>query len=138
MNMRDKNTSEILSYESDLDALIRSHREELQRLRELSYSLSGNGTSQNASRESHDAPYVNIVNKIITFEKQIEREINELIDLKIKIHNAIGSIKDTTEKLVLRYKYIEKKSEEEIAEIMSYSPKQIGRIHSDALRKLKL
>lgn len=55
------------------------------------------------------------------------------IDLRKEIIRKIESMSEETEKIVLRYRYIQLLKWEEIAIRMSYSWKQIHRIHGSAL-----
>lgn len=59
-------------------------------------------------------------------------------EIRDRIENAIESISDDTEREVLSQKYLCFRTNEETAEIMSYSKRQIERIHIKALSHLNI
>ena len=81
------------------------------------------------------------IGELIAELESIEREYlikNELaIKELVKIETAISTLEIPAERILLRKRYIEGKRWEQIAEDMSYSIRQIHRLHSKALRKLK-
>ena len=69
----------------------------------------------------------------------IKKEIENLIDLKKKIHDAIDAVRDPNQRLVLRYRYIEFFPWVKIiAEMndMFYSERQTYRFHSEGLKQI--
>lgn len=122
-----------------LNEKIESHTRELEQLRRLSLSLPKMDMSKDivSCSKKQDASYVEIIEKIVELENQITAEIDDYVDFKTQIHNAINSVEKPNENLVLRYRYIEMMSWDEIAEKMNYSNKQIRRIHYEALKSLK-
>lgn len=61
-----------------------------------------------------------------------------ILDEEIIIDNAIETLSISKERTVMRYRYIEGCKWEEICVKANYSWKQLHRIHSDALKKLKI
>ena len=61
-----------------------------------------------------------------------------ILDEEIIIDNAIETLSISKERTVMRYRYIEGRKWEEICAKANYSWKQLHRIHSDALKKLKI
>ena len=121
-----------------LNELINSHIREVEQLRLLSTSV----PSTDFSKERVQGGKLpgdrisNIIAKIVDLEKQISAEIDNFIDLKKEIHDAIDAVKSPDQRLVLRCRYIEFLTWEKTAEIMNYSIKQIHRIHSAALQNV--
>jgi len=69
---------------------------------------------------------------IIEYQELINEKLKEAYKLKAKIEKAIIGL-PAREQHLIRLRYVDRKSFEEIAVIMFYSWKQVHRIHSDAL-----
>ena len=72
------------------------------------------------------------------YEKEIDRRIDELYRVKLEILSAIGAINDSTLRKLLVKRYLQFKTWEQIAVEMSYSWRQIVRLHGKALQKVKM
>lgn len=71
--------------------------------------------------------------------KSINDYLDDLCQLNVemaKIENMIDNVRDETSRVVLGYKYLQFKTFEEIAEIMSYSVIQIKRIHTKGIKMI--
>lgn len=77
-----------------------------------------------------------LVSKIIDLENEIQSEIDEAVDLEREIRTVINKQENETERLLLKLRYIDFNTWEEIAEKMDYSVMQIWRIHNSALMNL--
>lgn len=120
--------------------LIRSNEKELHELEMLSVSLPGTDYSKDRVKtgSSSDANYTEIIAKIDILERLIKAEIDKLLALKIEIRNVICSIKNDEERLILKYRYISFYTWENIADELNLSLRTVHRIHSDALRNVKV
>lgn len=74
------------------------------------------------------------VSKIIELEKEINKDIDNLIDLKCEARKSIEQLNDDREKLVLYKRYFENKTFEQISVELNYSWRHIHRLHSSALQ----
>lgn len=121
-----------------LNELINSHIKELEQLRLISTSVPSIDFSKERVQGGQfpGDKIANIVGKIVDLERQINAEIDSFIDLKKEIHDAIEAVKNPNERLVLRCRYIEFLTWEQVAERMNYSIKQVHRIHSEALKNV--
>ena len=81
------------------------------------------------------AEYVGKVDELLD---ELKKSLYVRIDLRKEIIRKIETISDETEKIVLRYRYIQLLKWEEIAMKMSYSWKQIHRIHDSALMHFRM
>lgn len=72
------------------------------------------------------------------YEKEIDRRIDELYQIKLEILSAIGAVNDSTLRKLLVKRYLQFKTWEQIAVEMSYSWRQIVRLHGKALQKIKM
>ena len=118
-----------------LDALINSELRELERLKDLSRSISGSNFEQhyNPNRPS-EAPFAKWIGRIDEMEREINNHIDELVDLKTKIETAISQMENPEEQVILRHRYIDGFSWELIGREMSISERTVRRIHGSALQ----
>ena len=72
--------------------------------------------------------------KFIEAADEINDKIDELIGLKLKVGNEIDRLKKPEERMVLRLRYINLDTFEEIAVALQYDIRQIHRIHGNALQ----
>lgn len=71
--------------------------------------------------------------KLLDIQALYNRQWDKLIDLRRQIEQAIVSVKDSRERTLLGYRYIDGLSWEEICVKMHYEWAQVHRIHSRAL-----
>ena len=117
-----------------LDQRINSDIEEVARLREMASGISAPalGDKVQTSR-SGEAPFVRSVEKIMALEEKINQEIDLLVDLKEQIRGVITAVPDTDERMVLRYRYIQGLTWEQIGLEMNADERTIRRWHGNAL-----
>ena len=122
-----------------LDHKINSDIEELQRLREMSCSISSPqlGDRVQTSR-STDAPFVKCLYKIQELEAKIDSEIDLFVDLKKEIRSVIEKVENTDEQMVLRYRYIHNMTWEEIGDELKIDARTARRWHGSALTSVVL
>lgn len=76
-----------------------------------------------------------IVAKITEVQDEINRQLEKSYELLVKIEKAIEKLPER-EKYLVRARYLDLKTWEQIAVDMKYSWKQVHRIHSKALKLL--
>ena len=79
----------------------------------------------------------NAVCRIADIEQQINREIDRQIDLRERIETAICAIPDGRLRDLMRYRYIDGLTWEQIAVTMNFSYQWVCKLHGDALRKIE-
>ena len=79
-----------------------------------------------------------IIAKIVDLEQEINEQIDKLISVRIEIAGVIGAVEDDVLRQVLQFRYIDGKPWERVAADMGYSWRNIHRLHSKALNKVKL
>ena len=122
-----------------LRELIASHYSELQRLRsinDLRSSLANVGNGGGGGGTVGMA--ILRAEKRVDLEAKILAEINEMLGLWDELHDAIQSVEDRDERLVLRMRYIDELNIREIAGALHVSVRQAWRIHDEAVKKLKV
>lgn len=85
--------------------------------------------------KSTDDRLSEIVCKIVEVQNEINRQLEKSYECMAKIEKAIETL-PPREAYLIRMRYLELKSWEEIAVEMKYSWRQVHRIHSDALKLL--
>lgn len=118
-----------------LDELIDSKLRELERLKDLSKSISGSNfeSHYNPNRPT-EAPFEKWIGKVDETEREISNQIYALLDLKTKIEAAVSQMKNPEEQVVLRRRYIDGFSWELIGRKMNISERTVRRIHGSALQ----
>lgn len=119
-----------------LNNLIKSDKEELEELRSLSTSISGDITQERVQTSTTGDKVVNIIAKIVDLENEIENEIKTFIDLKKEVRNVINQVEDVDERLFLRYRYINFYQWKEITSAMKCSNTQIQRLKERAIESV--
>lgn len=133
------NAKEYLQQAYRLNELIDSNQRELDQLRALSTSISAVDVSKErvqGGADSHDK-IGSIIAKIVDLNDIINDEIDRFVDLKTDIHNKIMLIPDNTEKLVLKYRYIEFETWESIAVELGYTFQWVHVLHKRALKNFE-
>lgn len=76
--------------------------------------------------------------KIDELLRNLEKQMNKRIELRLRISREIESMSDETESLLLRYRYIQGLKWEDIALRMDYSWQHIHKIHAKALQHFEM
>ena len=91
----------------------------------------------NASRNV-DPPFVRYLGKIVDLQNKINDEIDRLVDLKEQQRNAINLVPDRNEQLVLKERYINGKTWEQISVCLNADRSTVIRWHGKALKNFKI
>ena len=130
---------EYLMQANRLNELINSHLAEIDELRSLSCSLSGSNFSERVDHSrSTDPPFVRCINKIVDMENELNAEIDRLITLKGEINNALSTVVNADQRMLLRYRYVNNYSWHKISILMNVSSRTVHRIHSSALQNFSV
>lgn len=118
-----------------IDNEIQAHLEERSRLRqaiEIKTTSYNDNKVQETNSNNYDERYI----KYVDMADIINEKIDTLIDLKMKVSSEIDQLDKAEHRLLLRQRYINLKSFEEIAVCMSYDIRQVHRIHGNALQNM--
>lgn len=126
---------EYLNQARHLDALIHCRLREIDYWRDLSSSVSGSSFEEhhNSNRPT-EAPFVRCLEKIDEIQHSVEEKVAYLICLKEEINKAIDKLDNRDEQLLLRYRYLDNCTWEEIAAMLNVSIRSVHRIHGMALQ----
>ncbi len=131
---------EYLNQARHLDALINSRLREIDYWRDLSSSVSGtrfDGMPHSPNRPT-EAPFVRCLEKIDEIQRSVEEKVAYLVRLKEEINTAIDMLEDRDEQLVLRYRYLDDCTWEEISRMLNVSLRTVHRIHGSALQNFSV
>lgn len=123
-----------------LNELIQCNKQELADLRLLSDNISGIDYSKDRVQISptNEAGFTKIVAKIVELEKAINDDIEKMLSLKLEIRTTINKVQDNDEKLLLKHRYLNFLSWEDICDEMNISIRTAFRIHSNALNHVQV
>lgn len=126
---------EYLNQARHLDALIHCRLRKIDYWRDLSSSVSGSSFEEhhNPNRPT-EAPFVRCLEKIDEIQHSVEEKVAYLICLKEEINKAIDKLDNRDEQLLLRYRYLDNCTWEEIAAMLNVSIRSVHRIHGLALQ----
>lgn len=82
-------------------------------------------------------PISNTVIRYLSLEEEIDRQINQFVDLKNQIINQIQELKDINYVQVLFKRYVEYKGLEVIAIEMGYTYPYVRALHGHALQEFE-
>ena len=116
-------------------------RLEVEQYRRLADTIPGGNYDKpfvKPSNRNTEAPFVKWVNKALDKEKEIEQEIERLNNLVLEISLVIDSLENINYRILLRLRYIDSKTIEEIAEQMHYALPTIKKWHREAVELIEV
>ncbi len=131
---------EYLNQARHLDALINCRLREIDYWKDLSSGVSGmrfDGMPHSPNRPT-EAPFVRCLEKIDEIQRSVEEKITYLVRLKEEINTAIDKLENREEQLVLRYRYLDDCTWEEISRMLNVSLRTVHRIHGSALQNFSV
>ena len=81
-------------------------------------------------------PLENIMTKIIDIDREIDRDIDELVDFKAEVWEQLDKIADERYKRILWLRYADRKTWRYIALELNFTIRYIHKMHSKALAEL--
>lgn len=78
------------------------------------------------------------VQRIIDLEAEIDRDIDQLVDLRRQIEQSIATVQDERLRDILRYRYIDGMTWELIAVTMDFTYQWVCELHGRALQKIEI
>jgi RNA polymerase sigma factor (sigma-70 family) len=130
---------EYLKQAKHLDAQINSLLREVDYWRDLSTRVSGSSfeAHYNPNRPT-EAPFVHALEMIDETQREIDQKLQMLVKLKAEIGRVIDRMPDQEERMVLRYRYLNDCSWEEISALLNVSERTVYRIHGSALQNFSV
>lgn len=126
---------EYLNQARHLDALINCRLREIDYWKDLSSGISGSSFEPHYNpNKPAEAPFVKCLEKIDEIQRSVEEKVAYLVRLKGEINTAIDVLESRDEQLVLRYRYLDDCTWEEISRMLNVSLRTVHRIHGSALQ----
>ncbi len=134
------NTVEYLSQGRRLNEMILFQAERLKAMRACADSVGAAGLSGTkvSVSPSGDAPYVRALHRIWDMQEAVDRELRTMIRLEQQIGQVIGTLLSGDYRMLLRYRYLNRKTWEQIADLMHIDPSTAKRWHAKAVAMLTL
>ena len=130
-------TKQYLQQISRLDRMIQNKLAEISQLRELAMSVSAVKNEERVQNTPNFDKIGTAYCKIEEMEEKLDKLIDEYVDKKNLIISQIDKIDNEAYYEILFARYIEKKTFEKIADEMTYSFRQIIRLHGGALQEFE-
>lgn len=130
-------TKQYLQQISRLDRMINNKLAEISQLRELAMSVSAVKNEERVQTTPNFDKIGTVYCKIEAMEEKLDKLIDEFVDKKNLIISQIDKIENETYYEILFARYIEKKTFEKIADEMTYSWRQVIRLHGRALQEFE-
>ena len=130
-------TKQYLQQISRLDRMINNKLSEISQLRELAMSVSAVKNEERVQTTPNFDKIGAAYCKIEEMEEKLDKLIDEFVDKKNLIISQIDKIDNEAYYEILFARYIEKKTFEKIADEMTYSWRQVIRLHGRALQEFE-
>lgn len=119
-----------------LDERINSRLLQLAQLKDMATTITSH-IKDICVQESHNNHKLeDTIVKIVEQEKEIDNEIDALVELKADVRHVIDKVPNVEQRLLLEERYLCFKSWEEIAADMSYGLRWIYKLHDKALKSV--
>lgn len=131
---------EYLNQARHLEALINCRLREIDYWKDLSSSVSGmkfDGMPHSPNRPT-EAPFVRCLEKIDEIQRSVEEKVAQLISLRDEINARIDMLDSHEEQALIRYRYIDGCTWEEIGHMLNVSIRTVHRIHGSALQNFSV
>lgn len=119
-----------------ISKIIDSKNRQLAQLKRYCTTIKSFDYSKEKTNGGKKQDFSDTVDKIIDLENEINKDIDDLIDKKIKMNDFIKSVLSGNEYAVIQMRYFEELNWLEIAIKLNYTEINIYKIHGKALYKL--
>ena len=130
------NAKEYLSQVMHIDQRINSKLEQVVKLRESATKATAT-LSDMLRPDSHSMQTMeNTICKIVDLEREINADIDALVDLKAQARRVISQLRNPDQQLVLELRYLCYRSWTDIMNELGVSETSVYRIHGEALKNI--
>lgn len=120
-----------------LDRRINSRLEMLMSLREMAAKTTGAIQADTVSHTRNVHSLEDTIAKVVDMEKQMNVDIDRLIDLKKEINSVISQVSNIACRMVLEYRYLCYHSWEDIADLMKMHIRNVYKLHGRGLQEVE-
>lgn len=115
--------------DEEIAGLLETRDAEFTRVTSITQKLSGSVVQTSKDPHKYD--------RLVELEMEIDNAVDELIRVKGEVLSGIMRLEDGRHRKILRLRYVDGKTFEEIAVMIKYSYKQTRRLHAAALGKME-
>ena len=115
--------------DEEIAGLLETRDAEFTRVTSITQKLSGSVVQTSKDPHKYD--------RLVELEMEIDNAVDELIRVKGEVLSGIMRLEDGRHRKILRLRYVDGKTFEEIAVMIKYSYKQTRRLHAAALWKME-
>lgn len=133
MSIPTMTAKEYLSQTYHLDLLINSKLEQASRLRALATKVTAHISDMPRGSSGSKSTMENTVVKLVDLEKEIDADIDELVDMKRDVAEKISCVRNPKLSLLLEMRYLAYMKWTEIAEILGTDVRYVHKLHGKAL-----
>lgn len=90
------------------------------------------------SGDKADPKYIERCAKVQKIEENIDSELDKAVETREKIISAVNSIKDESQRLIIKYRYLEDYSWLKIVMETHFSERHVYRLHNYAIRSMQI
>lgn len=127
---------EYLNQARTLDRHINYKLAQIQQLRELSEKATSTYIAERVSGTPQRSRMANCVERMVDLEKEIETDIDRLVDLKRSIRKIIASVPNEKQRMVLELRYLNGYTWEKVAVESGCTFQWVHILHGRALKRL--
>lgn len=131
------NPKEYLLQIRKYDRLINNKLETIASLRSLVTSVTIELKSDVVQNSGTKDKMASAVDRIVDLEREIDRDIDQFVNLKREVMSVIDKVEDSVLIDILYKRYFRYEKWEEIAIEMNYSYRQVTRLHGQALQDVR-
>ncbi len=119
-----------------MDNAINRKQQRLATLRDVAMNTTPNYADEAVQRTREKNPLENIMTKIVDLDREIDEDIDALVDFKAEVWEQLDKLEDETQKRILWLHYSERLSWTKVAVEMSFTTRYVYIIHRAALDEL--
>ena len=119
-----------------MDNAINRKQQRLATLRDVAMNTTPNYADEAVQRTREKNPLENIMSKIVDLDREIDEDIDALVDFKAEVWEKLDKIADERYKRILWLRYADRKTWRYIALELNFTIRYIHKMHSKALAEL--
>lgn len=120
-----------------LDQRIETNLESIERLKARAASVTSKLSDDKGQGTNTPHDFTDTIAKVLVLEEKVNKEIDQLVDLKSKITKEINGLDNKAYTVLLLKRYVLGKSLLEISKEMNYSYHRVRHMHGEALEEFK-
>ena len=127
---------EYLNQLISMDNAINRKQQRLATLRDVAMNTTPNYADEAVQRTREKNPLENIMSKIVDLDREIDEDIDALVDFKAEVWEKLDKIADERYKRILWLRYADRKTWRYIALELNFTIRYIHKMHLKALAEL--